>query len=373
VSGIHQIVPVLHRGDAVGQHALELQRLLHEADIDSRIYVELEDSATEGLTRRAADYDADSDPGDLLVYQYATASDLSPWLVSRSESFVVNYHNITPPIFFVPWNESLARHQVRGELDLPHLATRAALGVAVSEFNRDDLVGAGFATTAVIPPIITRLSVSSGQDQLRESQPRQSRGARWLSVGRLAPNKAIEDTLAALALARLRHDPEATLTIVGKPAIGSYSDALRRFTADLGLVDAVRFCGHVSDEELSRAYLEADVLVVSSEHEGFCLPVVEAMAHDLPVVAFRTGALPEVLAGAGVLIEEKNPEIIAGEVQRLSDDSSWRQKVIAAGRERLPELQLELAGPQLVSLLRAVHDGDTELPGVSASAIESAD
>ncbi len=325
---------------------------------------------TEGLTRRAADYPQDADPSDLLVYQYATASDLSPWLVSRSEPFVVNYHNITPPQFFGPWNESLARHQVRGQLDLPHLGTRAALGVAVSEFNRADLIGAGFSATAVIPPIITRLSVSKEQDPLSATT---SRGARWLSVGRLAPNKAIEDTLAALALSRLSRDPEATLTIVGKPAIGSYADALGRFTADLGLLDAVRFCGHVSDEELSQAYAEADVLVVSSEHEGFCLPVVEAMAHDLPVVAFRTGALPEVLAGAGVLIDQKNPESIAGAVQRLSDDPSWRQKVIEAGRQRLPELELEQAGPRLVSLLRAMHDGDTELPGVRLAVDERTD
>ena len=153
----------------------------------------------------------------------------------------------------------------------------------------------------------------------RQAQPAgrrdpRRRGARWLAVGRVSPNKALENTVAALAVARAHQDPDATLLVVGKPATESYAAALRRFVIDLGVSDAVRFTGHASDATVASAYAQADVLVVTSEHEGFCVPVVEAMAAHIPVVAFDQGAVPEVLGGAGLLVSDKDPYALAGAI-----------------------------------------------------------
>ncbi|HMD46640.1 MAG TPA: glycosyltransferase family 4 protein [Acidimicrobiales bacterium] len=342
---IHQFVPMLHRGDAVGRHCLELQRLLRAGGVRSEIYVELDDRDTVALTRPATAYPHEAAPQDVLVYQFATASDLAPWLAARSERLVVNYHNVTPPELFAPWDNGLARHQVRARRELALLASRADTGVGVSEVNRADLLAAGYRETAVIPPIVDLRPPSE-----RVEAPGAGGASKWLAVGRLAPNKAFEDTLVALLAYRFRHDPGATLTVVGRPALPVYAAAVRGYGADLGLADAVTFTGPVSDEGLRRAYAEADVLVVTSEHEGYCLPVVEAMLAGVPVVAFREGAVPEVLGDAGTLLEDKDPVRLADAVARLADPG-YRRAQVAQGRARVESLHLELAGPKLVELL----------------------
>ncbi|HEY5246030.1 MAG TPA: hypothetical protein VIJ60_10210, partial [Acidimicrobiales bacterium] len=152
MTSIHQFVPMLHVGDAVGQHTLAVQRILRSRGIESEIYVELDDAETAGSTRLVSTYT--DRPDDVLVYQFATASALADRLLTTSGRLVVNYHNVTPPELFAPWDNGLARHQVRAQQELADLAERAVLGVAVSEVNRADLTAAGFVATEVVPPIV---------------------------------------------------------------------------------------------------------------------------------------------------------------------------------------------------------------------------
>ncbi len=152
MSGVHQFVPMLHRSDAVGRHTLALRDVLAARGITSRMYVELADPDTASETRPFATYEDDAAPGDVLVYQFATASAIASWLHGRPETLVVNYHNVTPPEFYAPWDNAMARHQLRAQAELRGLAPRAALGLAVSAFNESELRGAGFARTAVVPP-----------------------------------------------------------------------------------------------------------------------------------------------------------------------------------------------------------------------------
>jgi glycosyltransferase involved in cell wall biosynthesis len=177
------------------------------------------------------------------------------------------------------------------------------------------------------------------------------RGARWLAVGRVSPNKGLERTIAALAVARAHGDFAATLRLIGKPATDSYAGALQRYVAELGLAAAVQFAGHASDATVAAAYADADVLVVTSEHEGFCVPVVEAMAAGLPVVAFDQGAVPEVLGGAGVLVPDKDPYALAAAIAALLGDVHRRNAVLEAGRRRLAALDLDSAAERFVDLL----------------------
>ena len=380
MSGVHQFVPMLHQGDAVGRHTLRLRDLLRGQGVASEIYVERDDPETAATTLPARSYPGAARPGDVLVYQFATESPLVPWLVERTEALVVNYHNITPPEFFAPWDNRLARAQLRARHQLGVLAGRTTLAVAVSEFNRTDLTAAGFASTAVVPPVVgldgqatpDGQAAPNGQAPAAEGAgtgtgagtERTGRsGSRWLVVGRLAPNKAVEDVVEALFLYRRHHDPGAELLVVGKPAVGAYVKALHEHVAELGLVGAVRFAGRVGDHQLAQAYRRAGVLVVASEHEGFCLPVVEAMAHGLPVVAYREGAVPEVLGDAGVLVERKDPGSLAAAVHRLASDEGLRDELVSAGRRRAEALRLAGAGPRLVELLLAVRDGRPPPPG----------
>ncbi len=360
MSGIHQFVPMLHRRDAVGEHTRSLRDRLVAAGIISRIYTELPDPETVAETRPYLSYEADAEPGDLLVYQVATCSALAGWLADRPEPLVLNYHSITPPDFFARWNNAIARLQVGAIAELSRLAPRAALGIGVSSFDAEELRRAGCTRTVVIPVAgVAVPPVTPDRATLeRLSDRRDGDGPQWLSVGRLAPNKDHQETIAALFVARATCAPRAQLTLVGSPTEPSYAAALHRYADSLGLDGAVTFEDGLSDSELSAHYEAADVLVMLSDHEGFAVPLLEAMAHGLPVVAFAAGAVPEVLGGAGVLLEEKGPRHVAGAVTQVTGDPGRRDSLASTGRDRVAAFGLERAGSDLVEALQAVQRGD---------------
>ncbi len=359
MSGIHQFVPMLHRRDAVGEHTRSVRDRLVAAGFASRIYTELPDPETVAETRPYLSYDKDAVPGDVLVYQVATRSALAGWLAARPEPLVLNYHSITPPDFFTPWNNAIARLQVGALAELSQLAPRAALGIGVSSFDAEELRCAGCARTVVIPvagvavPPVAPDPATLGCLADR----RDGAGPQWLSVGRLAPNKDHQETIAALFVARATSAPRAQLTLVGSPTEPSYATALHRYADSLGLDGAVTFEAGLSDSELSAHYEAADVLVMLSDHEGFAVPVLEAMAHGLPVVAFAAGAVPEVLGGAGVLLVTKGPRHVAEEVTLVTGDPVRRDSLASAGLERVAEFGLERAAADLVEALQEVQRG----------------
>ena len=367
--GIHLFVPMLHRRDAVGEHTRTLHDLLLAAGVPSTVYTEQPDPDTVDETRPYRDYEHDAAPGDVLVYQVATRSDMTRWLGGRPEPVVLNYHSITPPSYFARWNHGIARMQEAAVRDLADLAPTCALGIGVSEFDAAELRAAGCPTVRVVPVANARLPavVADPVSAARLARRAASGGPWWLSVGRLAPNKAHEDTIAALFVARATNAPTAHLTIVGGPAEPHYAAALRRYAADLGLSGAVEFTTGLSTAELAARYEAADVLVMLSEHEGFGVPLVEAMSLGVPVVAYDVGAVSEVVGGAGVLLGEKGPRAVADAVAALLADPTRRDALVAAGRARVDGLGLERAGSDLVTALQDVAAGAHASSGGLAS------
>jgi glycosyltransferase involved in cell wall biosynthesis len=358
VSGVHHFVPVLHRGDAVGRHTLRLRDATRRRGLESNIFVDVVQDETADETLPAISYADQAHRGDVVVYQFATASLMAPWLAGRTETLVVNYHNITPPELMAPWDHHLALGQERAREDLTVLAPRTTLAIADSAYNETHLAEAGFAATAVVPPsaaVGDDLSPAPPRDAVLSLRSDTRVGAVWLAVGRVAPNKALEHTIAALAVARQTNDRGASLRIVGKPATDAYERALRRYVADLGLEDAVTFTGYASDAAVAAAYTSADVLVVTSEHEGFGVPVVEAMAAGLPVVAYDQGAVPEVLGDAGVLVSSRDPYALADAIGSLLAEPTRRTALAEAGRRRYAELDLPNAADRFVDLLVTVQ------------------
>jgi glycosyltransferase involved in cell wall biosynthesis len=345
---------MLHRADAVGRHTLRLRDLLVARGVESRIYVELIDPDTETETRRYTDYAQDVRKGDVLVYQYATASGIAPWLAQRRETLVVNSHNVTPPEYYAAWDNPLARHQLQAQIQLRELAPRAALGIAVSAFNESELRAAGFARTAVVPPAAMLRADDVPAHGPTAPESARGIGARWLMVGRMAPNKGIELAVMALLVARAHHDADATLELIGRTVVPSYTEALHRYIDELGLRGAVTFRGSVSDADLSVCMARADVLLLTSQHEGFGVPVLEAMSAGLPVVANRTGALPDVVGEGGILVDARNPYDVAGSIAGVLADAAGRAALVQAGVRQVAALDLDAAGDRTVDLITAL-------------------
>jgi glycosyltransferase involved in cell wall biosynthesis len=362
MTAVHQFVPMLHRADAVGRHTLRLRDVFAARGVPSEIYVELVDEDTAALTRPFTRYADDAQAGDVLVYQFATASGIASFVEGRPERLVVNYHNVTPPEYYSSWNNALARHQLRAQQELRALAPRASLGLAVSSFNESELAAAGFARTAVVPPAAALPTPADATPGGRVAAVTASTGgtsdttagARWISVGRDAPNKGIELAVMALLVTRAHHDGAATLEVVGRPVVPAYTDALRRFVDELGLHDAVTFTGGVNDRDLVAAMTNADVLVLSSRHEGFGVPVLEAMHMGLPVVANRAGALPEVIGDGGLLVDAADPYALSGAIARVLGDQGLRNTLVRAGRQRVEAFDLPSAGDRTADQILAL-------------------
>jgi glycosyltransferase involved in cell wall biosynthesis len=357
MSGAHLFVPMLHQHDAVGRHTIALRDELRAVGVPSEIYTDRPDPATMSSTRPYVDYETACEPGDVLIYQCATDSEMAGWLSGRSETLVLNHHSITPPEYFFPWNDAIARLQVGARQRLAVLARRAALGIADSEFNAAELAAAGCRFTVVLPVAgIPVPPIEPGPEIVdRVRACRRGPGPHWLSVGRLAPNKAHHHTVAALFVARATTDPGASLTLIGSPSEPAYARALHRYSAALGLGDVVAFIEGVTDEELAAHYRCSDVLVMLSDHEGFGVPLAEAMGQGTPVVAFDAGAVREVLGGAGVLLDRKNPRAVAGAVAALMGDPPGRERLVRAGRDRFGALGLDGAAKRLVEVVQTLR------------------
>ncbi len=282
---------------------------------------------------------------------------MADWLVGRPEPLVLNYHSITPPDFFRPWNNDITRGQVEAQAQLRFLAPRASLGVAVSRFDADELIRAGCPRTEVVP--VANVAVPPAEPDpaaLARLRRRRGKGPQWLSVGRLAPNKSHERAIVALLATRASSHPEARLTVVGAPTERHYAAAVARFAAELGLGHAVDFVSGLSNAELAAHYRAADVFVMLSEHEGFGVPLIEAMSQGLPVVAYRAGAVAETVGDAAVLLDDTSPHRVAGAVEELLADSPRQRRLAEAGRRRVAELGLERAADRFVELLTGRPD-----------------
>jgi glycosyltransferase involved in cell wall biosynthesis len=299
-----------------------------------------------------------------LLYQSSIGSPVGDFVAGRPEPKLVNFHNVTPSAYLEAWDPDVAQATALGYQQLVELAAETVLAIAVSQFNRGELAEAGFRSTAVAPPLIDLGSWRRDADGAtvdRLAAARRAGGADLLFVGRIAPHKAQHDLIKALAAYRQAYDPKARLRLVGGVSSPAYQRALDRFVARLGLVEAVDMAGSLTDAELGAYYRSADVFVCCSEHEGFCVPLLEAMHHQLPIVAFGAAAVPETVGAAGVVLPAKGPALVAAAVHRIVDDAAVSAALLEAGRARLAELSLDRSRARFAAIVDEAVRG--RIPG----------
>jgi glycosyltransferase involved in cell wall biosynthesis len=340
ITTVHQVLPWLHVADAAGAHALHARDALRAAGYASELFVENVDPPLAGEARHVDELDAVVVPGrTALLYQLAVGSAVAERLLQRSEPLLVNYHNLTPASFFWQWEPTWLDAVEWGHEQLHRLAARTRHALSVSEFNRRDLIAAGYRSTSVVPPFVDVAGFPDAGPAFRRHRP--DGGARWLFVGKLLPHKGAHLLVEALAAYRVAYDPSATLTLVGSQPVARYAQAVASLAAALGLGDAVRLAGSVPQEELAAAYRSSDVFVCLSRHEGFCFPLLEAMHHGLPVVALDEGAVPDTLGSAGLVVRRGAPGLVAAAVHRVLADTDLRGRLVARGLRRLSDFDLE--------------------------------
>ena len=347
---IHQLVPSFAPGDAVGSHVRRVRRLLEGAGIETQTFVTVCHPA---LRDQCEPYQrASLPPTDVLLYHLSCSAPMVGWLLDQPQRLLVDYHNITEPKWFDRWAPPAAHDMRLARLQLATLASRTAAAFAHSQFSADELSANRYRHVEVAPLLFP---VPDHADRAARAVP--TRGARWLFVGRVAPNKCQHAIIGALAAARRGPDPEATLTLVGSLTVDRYVEELRELVVQLGVRGAVRFADHIPDAELDAAYRDADVFVCLSRHEGFGAPVVEAMARGVPVVALRAAAVPETAGDAALVLDDDDPAVVAAAVHHLATHPGLADRLRAAGLARAAAYTPERAGPVLLERILALASG----------------
>lgn len=351
---IFQILPVIVSGDAVSNDARALERLLKGAGFRTGIYAESVDGR---LPRRAA-AEISSLPklrdDDVLIYHASTGTHLNYDLRRLRGRKIVIYHNITPPEFFAgisPAAERIARFGYEG---IRFLADYADYCICDSEYNRQQLIGMGYRCPMEVCPILIPYADYNVEAD-RKTLDRY-RGDGWtnlLFIGRISPNKKQEDVIRAFARYSEKYNPKTRLILAGNAdGMEAYREKLVECGRALGVEERVIITGKIPFEEILAYYRLADVLVCMSEHEGFCVPLVEAMHFRVPIVAYGAAAVPETLGKGGVLLEDKDPDRAADAIDRVMRDAEVRRRMMEGQKEILAALSMDAVGDRMLSCLK---------------------
>lgn len=366
MTAVYQFVPSYVANTAIGTHTHEVAAVLRGMGIKTHAYVgEARGvAAGEHSSFRSFRGSTGGEP-TWLLYQLSTGSPMADALAQRSEPLIVNYHNITPAEFLRPWEPLVAREVAHGRDELRRLAPRSSLAIADSTFNQAEMRAEGYRPTVVVPVLVDLARLGEHVDRAtvdRLQRAKAAGGADWLFVGRIAPNKRQDRVISAFAAYRKVYDQKARLRLVGGSSSDAYLRALRGYTERLGVAAAVTITGAIAQPELVAHYRSADVFVCLSEHEGFGVPLLEAMWHRLPIVALGATAVPETVGGAGVVlpwVANRQPAaaLVAAAVHRVLFDGDVAACLVAAGVARAASLAIEVTAARFRDAIAALVAG----------------
>jgi glycosyltransferase involved in cell wall biosynthesis len=345
---VHQLTAGFKHGDAIGNEALVLQQLFRSWGYTSEIFSDHYCVAKEcrSSVSKIQQLERTIQPDDVALLHLSTGSPVNQAFASLPCRKAILYHNITPPDFFHGVQERAFRSQAEGLEQVRQLAQTAQVNMAVSRFNATELEAMGFRDVKVMPLFLDF-------DQLRgpANQSVKTSGlddfTTILFVGRCVRNKKLEDCMAAFAHYQAYINPRSRFVHVGSHGISDpYYASLIVMAKQLKLKDFL-FTGPISQDELNAWFYVADVFLSMSEHEGFCIPLIESMVHDLPVMAYAAAAIPETMDGAGILFHEKDYAQVGEMVHRVATDQPFRNAVINGQRERLARYEAQDLEQQL--------------------------
>ena len=350
---VHQLLAALSYGDAIGNEALAIQSQLRAMGFNSEIYAEHVHPRVAHLARPLWRYSSVSSTETVCLFHFSIGSAAGRLIYPAPDRLVSIYHNITPAHFFLGFQRHLAGLCHHGRRELAAFAPRTELALGDSEFNRRELEAAGYARTAVLPIVLDLASYDRAPSPVVEAMFRDGR-RNILFVGRVIPNKRIDELIRVFAFYQRYLEPRSRLLLVGEhKGFERYFDRLNQLVRELRL-DEVVFAGHVDDEDLVAYYRVADAYLSLSEHEGFCVPLVEAMHFGVPVVAHDAGAVAETLRGGGILLREKRPEVVAELLHDVVTDGKLREAVLGTQRRAIAEIRARDFGALLRDRLRPV-------------------
>jgi glycosyltransferase involved in cell wall biosynthesis len=352
---VHQIVVAASPGDAVTNAALAYQQILQRVG-PSGLFARYVDPRLDGRVFPLPVYESCAHPDDVLIYHASIGEpEVLRFLLNHKQRLVLVYHNITPAEYFAPHDPAFAALLTAGRNELAALRERVDLTLAVSRFNAEELVALGFRDVRVSPlPVNPRSLKEVAPDENMVEHLDQLEGPLVLFVGQILPHKRPDLLLHAYHILSTYLLPEANLAMLGPTRLAPYHEALLTQARELGLRYAV-IPGWLTLEELVAFYRRASVFATMTEHEGVCVPLLEAMSFDVPVLARDYAAIPETIGDAGLVLPPgDDPALVAEALALLITENSARSTLIGRGRRRLAAFDPDDAGASFLSHLGSI-------------------
>jgi glycosyltransferase involved in cell wall biosynthesis len=351
---VHQFLTSYSYGDAIGNEALEIRDFLRANHIESEIFTLHFHPRYAGQVRNYLDYDRFSDPGNLVIFHFSIGSPVIKKFLRLPDKKIIIYHNITPYEFFLDYHRVLAKECYKGRLELKSLADKVDLALGDSEYNRGELVAAGFTHTGVLPlvmdfakfdrlplPVLSEL-FADGKHNL-------------LVVGRIIPNKKVEDVIKTFHLYQKYFHADSRLFIVGEyRGFERYLTALQDLVRELQ-VKNVHFSGHIPLAEVVSYFKLSHLYLHLSEHEGFCAPIPESFHCGIPVVAYDAGAVAETMNHGGMLVREKNLLGIAALCHEIITRPELKAALLAGQEKAVEKYRRQRSGEILLAFLHSLQ------------------
>ncbi len=333
---ILQMMPTITFGDGVSNDALAMDRILRDMGYKTGIYAQNIGSRLPAGVVQKVEKLPKLSKDDVILYHFSTGTDLNKQIAELPGRKVMVYHNITPKHFLLPYNADGANLCDSGRKDLSLVRDAFEMCIADSEYNRQELVELGYRCRAEVLPILIPFEDYDQEPDKRVLEMYKDGKTNLLFVGRIAPNKCQEDVIGTFYYYHKYINPESRLFLVGsEEGMERYQERLSEYAKKLGIEENIIFTGKTKFTEILAYYQLADVFVCMSEHEGFCIPLLEAMYLNVPVIGYDATAVGETMGGSGVLLKGKDLQAGAEWIELLRTNEQIRGKILKGQKKRL--------------------------------------
>lgn len=350
-----QVIWNLAYGDGVSNCVFSISEILNELNYSNIIIAYFVDKRIKNkdVVRKAVYEPIAVDEDDILIYHFSSGSPSNYIVENMPCKKILVYQNVTTPDFFRGVNDELFKACLWGTYDASKTVGKYLKGIVMSEFSRSNLLEMGWRKEdiSIIPLIKTHDKEAEANSILVNRYSDDY--VNILFTGRIVPNKKIEDVIKLFSYYQRNMNHKSRLFLVGWIQCSNYYDALTEYVETLNAQNVI-FTDHVTNEDLEAYYAVSDVFLCMSEHEGFCIPLLEAMKREIPIIAYSAAAVPDTLAEAGILVDTKEEEKIAAIINRLISDLKYREKIIQLQNRRVCLLGLENHKPELKKIIDEV-------------------
>lgn len=351
---IVQVVVTLVRGDAIGNFTIMLQEVLEKAGYTTEIYaINIGEGINNDKVKKLYNIPALKEE-DILIYQMTEGNAINEKFKSMKCKKVAIYHNVTPPSFFAKWSTFMKETQEKALKDVQMMKDVFDYCIADSEFNKADLVSMGYHPDTIdVIPIITDFDDYRQEPSAQIIDKYNDGFVNILFVGRIVPNKKQEDIIRAFAYYKKHINEKSRLILIGSPFCLDYYNDLLKYIKYLDLTDVI-IPGHISFKEILGYYSVASVFLCMSEHEGFCVPLLEAMMFKVPIIAYASTAIPSTMGNAGLVLDEKDPIVVANAIDEVVKNTQLQDYIKKQQTLQLNKYKREVLESQFLEKIQRI-------------------